>query len=603
MRGLLPAPSLFLFLLALGGCAEVDTQIDASIKGEVSTSQTAKQDITTDWLLGEPDLLLHFPQPYILPAGNTDAFRSFVIPNVSSTDLYVSALDFNLPNQHVVHHAEFRLDVTNHSREKELEDSDPGFRGMDNSTARFPDGHFVNWVPGKEISEARTDLAWRLPAGADLVVQLHMMPRETDALIQPQIGLYLSKGPAELNPEIIWLGSRWLPIAAGESNFKTSDNFVLPAPVEVISILPHCHTVCGSVNVWATLPNGSVRELLHIEEWDFYKQIEKRFLEQLLLPAGTNLAVEFTYNNSSDNPQNPHSPPQAIQFGPRSDNEMADLWIQVFTQDDSDRITLRKNALDHIEERTLYGLEQQISIDPSSTNYIQLGLQYQNAGQTNDAVAQYQHALELTPDNTAAVNHLAIALAELGRRGESQAQWARLIELNPDSASAHFDLGMSLAFSNQVSSAESHLQQAINLDPEFDSAFLQLGLMQAYLGRFDEALSNLQSALSLNSNEPMILRAIAQLMATHPTAEKRQPKEAIALAEKALNLLSDADAWSLSVLASAHAANGDFDLATEIANQARSKVEPREENSLGLRIDRQIFVYQQGQLEVARAAN
>ena len=58
MRGLLPAPSLFLFLLVLGGCAEADTQIDASINGEVSPSQIAKQDITTNWLLGEPDLLL-----------------------------------------------------------------------------------------------------------------------------------------------------------------------------------------------------------------------------------------------------------------------------------------------------------------------------------------------------------------------------------------------------------------------------------------------------------------------------------------------------------------------------------------------------------------
>ena len=123
------------------------------------------------------------------------------------------------------------------------------------------------------------------------------------------------------------------------------------------------------------------------------------------------------------------------------------------------------------------------------------------------------------------------------------------------------------------------------------------------MGRFDEALSNLQSALSLNPNEPMTLRAIAQLIATHPEVKKRQPKEAIALAEKALNLLPEADAWSLSVLASAHAASGDFDLATELANQARSKVEPKEENSLGTRIDRQIFAYQQERLEFTRTAN
>lgn len=602
-HALLPASALLLLLSALVRCVQIDTQLDTYINSEVSNSQTDEQAITADWLLGEPDLLLHFPLPYTLPAGNTDTFRSFVIPNVSATDLYVSALDFYLPDPHVVHHAEFRLDMTDHSREKEREDSDPGFRGMDNSTARFPDGHFINWVPGKEISELRSDLAWRLPAGADLVVQLHMMPGEADTHIQPQIGLYLSKGPAELNPEIIWLGSRWLPIAAGESNFRATDHFTLPSQVEVVGILPHCHTVCKAVNVLATLPDGSMEVLLQIDKWDFYNQNEKIYLEPLLLPKGTNLAVEFTYDNSRSNLQNPHSPPQAIQFGPRSDNEMADLWIQVFPRDDSDRINLREKALHHIEERALNGLEQLILVDPSSANHIQLGIQYQKAGLTNDAVIQFRKALERTPDNTLAITHLASAFAELGHHDKSQAQWSRLLQLDPDSAIGHFGLGMSFAFSNQVGSAESYLQQATILDPKLESAFLQLGLIQAYMGQFDQALKNLQSALSLNPDDPMVLRAIAQLMATHPTVDKRQPKQAVALAEKALDLLSKVDAWSLSVLASAHAASGDFNRAIEIANQARSKVEPQEESSLGGRIDRQIFAYQMGRLEFERTQN
>ena len=104
---------------------------------------------------------------------------------------------------------------------------------------------------------------------------------------------------------MIWLGSRWLPIAAGETRFKIRDSYALPHAVDVLSVLPHCHFICEDIKAWAILPDGSRQWLARVEEWDFYRQNEFRFEQALSLPLGTTVFMEFGYNNSADNVRNP----------------------------------------------------------------------------------------------------------------------------------------------------------------------------------------------------------------------------------------------------------------------------------------------------------
>lgn len=490
--------------------------------------------------------------------------------------------------------------MTNNSWQKDLQETESGFKGMDNSTAHFPAGHFVNWVPGKQPAALPDELVWQLPAEADLVVQLHMMPLTVDDLIDPQIGLYFAKNSTTLNPEMIWLGSRWLPITAGDSDYSTTDSFELPVGVEIMSILPHCHYVCDEVNVWATLPHGTEQRLLEIEKWDFYEQEEHRFPDPLYLPAGTELSAEFSYDNSIENPRNPNRPPQDIQFGPRSADEMADLWIQVKASSDIESSELRSSSSRHLENKIIRGLELDIAQEPNVTSSLELAIYYRAAGRFSDAVALLKETLQVQPENPDVVENLAIALADMGQPENAIEQWQHLARLKPEEPSAQFNLGMAWAFSNQVSKAEVHLERATELDPEFYSAFLQLGLLQSYSGRFDEALINLQSALTLNPEEPMILRAVARLLAMHPDAQKRRPSEAVVLANKALNLLPEPDAWSLSILAAAFAASGDFELATSTITQALGELEQSEERLIGKGLQSQLYHYRRGEIETIR---
>jgi tetratricopeptide (TPR) repeat protein len=556
---------------------------------------------TPGWQLGEPDLIVKLRAPYSLPLEDSDVFRNFVIPNVTASDRYVRALEFRLGNHEVVHHAEFRLDETDASWRRDNEEPGTGFGGMSNATAHYPDGHFVNWVPGKRASELPEGLAWRLPAQADLVVQLHMMPSGFGEIIDPQIGLYFAEEPPVLNPRMIWLGSRWLPIAAGDPSFTTRDSYELPFDVEVMSVLPHCHFICKDIKTWAILPDGSKQWLTRIEEWDFYRQNESRFKRPLSLPRGTIVSMEFGYDNSADNERNPNNPPQDIEFGPLSSNEMADLWIQVMPRNDREGMDLRRSSATHLQQKIIERQEQLIDIEPGVNGHIELARSYRRASQLDKAVTRLQEALELAPGNTTVLESLAIALTDVGRHDEALVHWRRCVQLAPNDSRAHLNLGTALGFSNQVGQAESHLKLATQLDPGFAPAFFRLGRAQSYLGRFDDALLSFRAALALNPNDLMALHSAARLLASHPDPGKRRAGEALELANRALQQLPKPDAMSLSTLAMAQAATGGFELAVTTARLALSQVAP-DERSLESRIRRQVDLYRQGRIEVARAA-
>ena len=577
--------------VVIAGCASTDNRIQ----------QLSLPKPLNVWHLGEPDLIVTLSEPYLLPSRGSDVFRNFVISNVAASDRYVRALDFSLDNRGVVHHAEFRLDESDASLLLDKEEPEVGFQGMGNTTAYYPDGYFLNWVPGKRASELQEGLAWRLPAQADLVVQLHMMPSDIEEIIDPQIGLYFADEPLGVSPQMIWLGSRWLPISAGNSNFTIRDSYQLNFDVDVLSVLPHCHYICKSISVWANLPNGSQQQLVTIEEWDFYKQKEFRYERPIHLPSGTTVSMEFSYDNSADNMWNPNNPPQDIDFGPLSSNEMADLWIQLMPNNDHDGAYLRQSSARHLQEKIIERQEKVVELQPDVDAHIELAQSYHTDGQLSEVVAQYQEALKIVPESAAVLSRLAVALTDVGRHNEALVHWRHAVELAPNDSRTRVNFAMALGYSNQVSEAETQLKRATELDPNYEDAFFKLGRAQSYLGRFDDALKSYRAAMLLNPNDSRLIHAVSRLLATHPEPSKRKPDEALELATRALGLVSTPDLMSLRTLAMAQAATGDFELATMTAELALNRINLHKGRPLGLNIQRQIDFYQQHRIEVVRA--
>ena len=63
----------------------------------------------------------------------------------------------------------------------------------------------------------------------------------------------------------------------------------------------------------------------------------------------------------------------------------------------------------------------------------------------DEAIAHYQEALEIEPNDADAHNNLGLALAGRGQIDEAMAQYHEALKIRPDFAEAHINLGLALA--------------------------------------------------------------------------------------------------------------------------------------------------------------
>ncbi len=300
-------------------------------------------EITSEWAAGEPDLEVDFPE-YAVPAEGHDLYQNLVVRIPVDETRWVRALEVRPGSNHVVHHARMMVDTTASSRELAAEDAQTGMQIMHLSGhAHDPDGFFLGWTPGKVPDQGRSDLAWRLEPGTDLVLQLHLRPSGTSQTIHPRVGFHFAATAPAQTPALILLRSRAIDILPGDSAFVVENSYRLPVAVDALSIYPHAHYVGKRLEAWAILPSGRRKDLIRISDWNFNWQDEYRYAAPPRLPAGSILTMRYVYDNSSANPRNPYEPPRRIVYGLSSTDEMAELILQVLTVDPQDRGALTRD--------------------------------------------------------------------------------------------------------------------------------------------------------------------------------------------------------------------------------------------------------------------
>jgi len=458
------------------------------------TSRQAPPPSADGWLSGEPDLVLTLPT-YVLRPDGLDVFRNFVVPVPGRETRYVRGLQFR-PRDRAVHHANIRVDSTPASRALDEADPEPGYEGTILHSAVYPDGHFLGWTPG-QATPPSTDLAWQLPPGADLVIQLHMRPTGRVERITPLVGLYFTDRPPTQTPAIVRLGRQNLDIAAGVRRYAVRDSFVLPVDAQLLAIQPHAHYRAREVHAWASLPNGTRRSLIDVTDWDFNWQDQYRFAQPFWVPAGTALEMSYTFDNSSDNPRNPSSPPERVRWGWRSSDEMADVWIQMFTRREADRQALMRVANRKMTSEDAVGAELLIEREPNHINLRNdAALIYQELGQPERALEHFVAVARLAPLSPAAHYNEGIALEALGRRDAAKAQYEESIRLDPSYARGHHNLANLLYTEQRFEDAAAEYQAALQIDPSNVDARCSLARVLTETNRASGAVTEYEKALA-----------------------------------------------------------------------------------------------------------
>lgn len=525
------------------------------------------------WQLGEPDRIARTEIPYPVPASGGDRFRNLVIRAPVAERVWVRGLELRFDDPSVVHHAMITFDRTRSSRRMDARDPEPGFDGMFASTeALGPSGFLLGWTPGREPALSPMGLAFPLDAGTDIVLQLHLRPTGEAVDLEAEVGIHTADAPPERTPFTIRLGLQEIDIPPGDSAWVGTDAYTLPVAVEVLGIYPHAHYLGKEITLTAARPDSGRLALLDIPRWDFNWQDAYRLAEPVRFAAGTRLEGRFVYDNTAENPLNPHRPPRRVLYGPRSEDEMGEIWIQVVPVEGEDLEPLTTDFARKDMTAKMAGWRHTLATrGDEPVAHVGLGTVAQAQGRLEEAIAHFRAALAEEPDYAVARYNLALALESRGDVAGAAREYERTVREDPGHAAAHNNLGLIAARAGRLQEAVGHFEAAVAAEPAFPEAHNNLGNAYRQRGDLERAGEEIARALALAPDYEaarLNLALVAWTRATHPDAEVRDAEAAVRWAERAAEGGGRADPRILDVLAAAYAEAGRFEEAVDTGTEA-----------------------------------
>jgi tetratricopeptide (TPR) repeat protein len=120
----------------------------------------------------------------------------------------------------------------------------------------------------------------------------------------------------------------------------------------------------------------------------------------------------------------------------------------------------------------------QINPDAAVAHY-NLGGTFRRMGRPQDAIGQYEQALRTQPGYFDAHNNLGVTLGQMGDLTNAISHLEEAVRVKPDSAEAHGNLGVALELSGNVPQAMEQYKHALRIDPNLAVARDRLARLQA----------------------------------------------------------------------------------------------------------------------------
>lgn len=287
--------------------------------------------------LGEPDLTLKMLEPYPIIGNNTDQFMIVKIPYELERDTFVQAIEFVPDNRKLLHHVNGHI-VQYEEGAKENLLNGKTMVTYDRSLAQHllymeldilnDDGSYpyltssvVNYLPGSVNSQYPEGIGgvFLRKKGHFLFKDIHYGPTAIDTIDQSSINLFFTDEKPKRPVLEVLLGtlgaSKIEPPLIIQPNeietFKT--RWTTPNDMSILTVNPHMHLLGKSMKAFAVTPQQDTIRLIHIPEWNFRWQYFYTYPTMLKIPAGSEIIVFATFDNTSNNPENPFSPPRLIR--------------------------------------------------------------------------------------------------------------------------------------------------------------------------------------------------------------------------------------------------------------------------------------------------
>jgi mono/diheme cytochrome c family protein len=291
------------------------------------------------WIIPQPDQIVAMSKGVDIPTDGDVDYTYEIVPTHFTEDRWIQSVEI-LPSLRAnVHHAVVYVRPPNSNWMRHAptgvpftadELTDP----EDRRGAHWTDADvLLVYAPGSSPDEFPSSMAKFVPAGSDLVFQMHYTTNGRAGTDTTRVGLRFAKTPPPKRVLTLQLTNDHFVIPPGAPDYRVEARGTLPNDALLLSLFPHMHLRGKRFEYNIVHPKqaasnltardseqNSVETLLRVN-YHFHWQMSYKRAEPLPLKAGTELQAIAWYDNSKNNPHNP-DPDSAVRWGDQTYDEM-----------------------------------------------------------------------------------------------------------------------------------------------------------------------------------------------------------------------------------------------------------------------------------------
>ncbi len=302
------------------------------------------------WNIGKPDQVFEMPKAFDVPASGTIDYHYVIMHTGFTKDTWVQSAELRPGNRQVVHHV---IAFIRPPGSRWLKDGPIGEafvpqraqRSRQNSE-NSEDGSsmvgtelLVGYAPGLQEQKFVPGQARLIPAGSDIVFQLHYTSNGKAATDLTKVGLVYSKEEPKQRVVTLTATQARFAIPPGDPSYEVKSSFTLQDDSALVWLMPHMHLRGKDFIYTAVYPTGEKQVLLSVPKYDFNWQLAYETAKPIVLPKGTRIECVAHFDNSPNNKANP-DPTKEVRWGDQSWEEMMIGWFGVAIDSKADPMRL-----------------------------------------------------------------------------------------------------------------------------------------------------------------------------------------------------------------------------------------------------------------------
>jgi hypothetical protein len=286
---------------------------------------------TEGWNIGEPDMVFQMPAAYKVPASGTVEYTYIVLPLNFTEDKWVQLAEIRPSARAVVHHIIAYIRAPNSPWLQEAKPGVPYVPAVPFDQTKQPKGwgsFLVSYVPGGVPIQLAANQGKLIPAGSDLVFEIHYTPNGKEVVDQTELGITFSKQTPTESVLTIAAANGEFVIPPEDPDYPVTSDQPFYGDAKIISFSPHMHVRGKSMRYELVSANGTRTTLLDVPRYDFHWQQAYHPAKPVTVHAGSKIECFATYDNSPNNPSNP-DPTKEVRWGDQSWEEMMIGFMEI----------------------------------------------------------------------------------------------------------------------------------------------------------------------------------------------------------------------------------------------------------------------------------